>query len=266
MDYRDIIRKHYKKQAEEYGDTSSATMQDEIVREKEVDAIFKFLHSIPVSSKRIRLLEIGCGNGFLLSCISKEFNDRFELYGIDMTPELIEIAKQSNPDCQFTLGDILKTPYEGGFFDVLISERVIINVLDEEDQVSTYREMARVLRSGALAVLIEGYKSGLYNLNKAREEFLLEPIPEPSVNNWYTEERWELFLKTGFEELPEEKIKDLIPENFLSSHYFMTRFLHDVIRPENSKIRNTEFARFFAEALPPTGDYSPLRIKYLRRT
>ena len=69
-----------------------------------------------------------------------------------------------------------------------------------------------------------------------------------------------------FEELPPDELEGLEPWNFLSSHYFMTRFFHDAIRPKDGAVRNTEFARFFAQALPPVGDYAPLRIKYLRRT
>src|SRR5205807_7795675 len=126
-------------------------------------------------------------------------------------------------------------------------------------------ELARVLRAGGTMMLIEGFKEGLANLNLARAEFALGEIPEPTVNNWFTEERWLKAIKGKYVEFSATESAQLAPQNFLSSHYFMTRFVHDAIRPENGKIRNTEFAKFFAQALPPIGDYSPLRIKYLRR-
>lgn len=74
-------------------------------------------------------------------------------------------------------------------FDVVVSERVIINLLDPAQQVAAFGEVARVLCPGGLFTAVEGFKSGLENLNRARADFLLAPIPEPAVNNWFTQER-----------------------------------------------------------------------------
>ena len=265
MTYKDKIQAYYTRQAAEHGEKSTSTMPDLAVRELEVAAIIGALHRLTTPGSRPKLLELGCGNGFLLSCIAEEFGDSFELFGVDFTVPLLEEARGRDLDCEFVEGTLPGLPFDDDFLDIVISERVIINLLDEEEQVETFRELARVLRPGGRAVHIEGFKSGWENSNRAREEFCLEPIPEPDVNNWFTEERWQRFLDCGFDELSGDEVAGLAPENFLSSHYFMTRFFHDIIRPVRGKLRNTEFAKFFAQALPPVGDYSPLRIKYLRR-
>jgi len=260
------IREHYRRQAEQFGESSESTMPDVIVRRKEIEAITAFLRWAPFSCRRLKGLEVGCGNGFLMQTILAEFSRKYEFHAIDMSPELVGIAKKRGLNCTFEVGDIRKMRFDDAFFDLVICERAIINILNADQQVQAYRELARILRSGGLMVAIEGFKAGLENLNRARAEFLLAPIPEPAVNNWYTEERWRKFLDQGFEELRPEETKGLVPGNFLSSHYFMTRFFHDLIKPAGGKIRNTEFALFFSEALAPAGNYSPLRVKYLRRT
>lgn len=264
--YEARITGYYRDQAAQSGLAATTTMPDEIVIESEVAAILRFADKAARESGIHRVLEVGCGNGHLAAEIDKAFGARFQYRGIDLTPEMIALARSRSLPCDFREGSILALDLEDGSIDLVISERVVINILDPEAQVAAIRELARVTRRGALLVLIEGFKEGLANLNRARADFLLDPIPEPSVNNWFTEERWARMLDAGFSELSDAELDGLAPTNFLSSHYFMTRFVHDAIRPEGGKVRNTEFARFFAHALPPVGDYSPLRIKYLRRS
>ncbi|MBV9083411.1 MAG: class I SAM-dependent methyltransferase [Acidobacteriaceae bacterium] len=252
---------YYRAQAVEHGSSPSSTMLDEIVRDKEIEAILLFLDR--VSGRN--LLEIGCGNGFLLEEIANRFGTRFAQHGLDLTRDMLTVARHRPIDCNWYLADVQKLPFASNTFDVIVSERVVINILDPEGQMRAFDEIARVLKPQGVVVAIEGFKTGLQNLNRARAEFLLPAIPEPDVNNWFTEQRWQSFLSNRFREFDSKEAAGLAPENFLSSHYFMTRFVHDAIKPEGGKLRNTEFAKFFSAALPPAGDYSPLRIKYLRK-
>ena len=252
---------HYAQQASQFGLAAEATMPDLVVRQKEVEALLAFLEHVHPSM--VRLLEIGCGNGYLLEQIERRFGTRFQCTGIDATPQFIESARQRGLAARFQTADLRALPMPDASFDLVLAERVIINLLDPAQQVAAFGEVARVLRPGGLFTAIEGFKAGLENLNRARADFLLPPIPEPAVNNWFTEERWQLCLAHRFR--PIAPSAQLAPTNFLSSHYFMTRFFHDVIRPVGGKLRNTEMAFFFAAALPAVGDYSPLRINYLER-
>jgi SAM-dependent methyltransferase len=254
---------HYAQQASQFGLAAEATMPDSVVRRKEVEALLAFLGQLDLEHGR--LLEIGCGNGYLMEQIESRFGARYTCMGIDATPEFIESARRRGLSGRFEVADLRTLPMEDNSFDVVISERVIINLLDPEDQMQCFGEVARVLRPGGYFAAIEGFKAGLENLNRARSEFLLPPIPEPPVNNWFTGERWQSCLAGRFRPMPVAAVAGLAPSNFLSSHYFMTRFVHDAIRPAEGKVRNTEFAAFFAAALPPVGDYSPLRIHYLER-
>jgi ubiquinone/menaquinone biosynthesis C-methylase UbiE len=261
----DIIA-YYKMQAATNGMAATVTMPDEFVVEAEVNAILAFLRNAAPRADMKNLLEIGCGNGYLAAQIHAEFGDRFLYRGIDLTPEMIQLAASRALPFKFVEGSILQLPWETDTVDLVISDRVIINVLDVEQQRKAFSELARVMRKGALALLIEGFKEGLANLNHARADFLLSAIPEPAVNNWFTAERWQTFLDVGFKELTGAECEGLAPSNFLSTHYFMSRFVHDALKPPGGAVRNTEFTKFFAQALPPVGDYSPLRIRYLQRT
>lgn len=52
-----------------------------------------------------KVLDVGCGPGLFL----KDFEHSKELYGLDMNPEFIEIAKTNLPYVKFILGNYLKT-------------------------------------------------------------------------------------------------------------------------------------------------------------
>jgi ubiquinone/menaquinone biosynthesis C-methylase UbiE len=257
---------YYRSQAQSSGLAPTATMPDAHVVEAEIDAILRFLHKMADQSQFTRVLEIGCGNGYLASVIHRTFGNRFHYEGIDLTPDMVKLAKSRDLPYRFSEGSILSLDLAAESVDLVISDRVVINVLDPEGQYKAFKELARVTRKGGRLMFIEGFKQGLENLNLARSQFVMDPIPEPEVNNWFTQERWLRCLSAGFREFDETESGGLAPWNFLSSHYFMTRFVHDAIRPPGGAVRNTEFAKFFARALPPVGDYSPLRIAYLERS
>lgn len=258
---------HYREQARKYGANKQSTMLDDIVRDNEVDALSQFVSSLAAPARcyrqTVRVLEVCCGNGYLLEQLAGLSRcENVELFGVELVQEMVDIAVSRNIKANIVQGNVLSLPYEDQYFDAVISERGIINILDEDKQVAAFAELARVMKPGAAAALIEGFKEPLDNLNKARDEFMLDPISEPEFNNWFTKERWQRFLEQGFE----ERVEVYLPQsNFLSSHYFVTRFLHELVRPEGGKLRNTEFAKFLSEALPPAGDYSPVKIKYLTR-
>ncbi|MDX2143884.1 MAG: class I SAM-dependent methyltransferase [Rhodospirillaceae bacterium] len=256
---------YYRAQAQSNGLAATVTMPDEYVVEAELKAIIAFLARAEPDTSVRRLLEIGCGNGHLASVIHRRFETRFDYTGIDYTQEMIDLAKSRSLPFRFEYASVLSLPLENSETDLVVSDRVLINLLEPKDQAAAFTELARVTRRGGLLMLIEGFKQGLENLNLARSEFMMPPIPEPPVNNWFTEERWAAAIADKFTELSEEELIGLAPQNLFSSHYFLTRFVHDAIRPGGGKTRNTQFAKFFARALPPVGDYSPLRLKYLRR-
>ena len=69
--YDKIIKKHYDKVAILQKNLSTSTMQDKKIRKIETDFI---LEEISKCKKKSRILDIGCGNGYTLSRISKKFN------------------------------------------------------------------------------------------------------------------------------------------------------------------------------------------------
>ena len=260
----DLIRKHYRAQAESDGDSPLSTIGERVVREKEVELIRSFLGTVrrKTASNELKILDAGCGNGYTLASLVRD-HPGCEFRGLEFTEELLAIARARElPRCTLDHGDIRCTPYQSSFYDVVYTERCLINILDWQEQKQALDEIARILKPSGYYLMIECFSDGLENNNKARKEMGLDEI-EPAYHNKYFEKDRLFEAVQGTlrlvdpAELDPDEGRNLLRSNFLSSHYFVARVLHPLIT-KGDWVRNTEFVKFFS-FLPPVGNYSPVQ-------
>lgn len=270
-EYDEKIDQHYKDVAKEHGLSSNSTMADEITRALETDAIIQFVgESLRIqrregSSKQATIIDVGCGNGYTLDVISHKYPGH-NYVGIEKSDDLRSLVSsrfQGNNNVKILEGDIRERDFAKGIIaDILICQRVLINLLEIEDQKHALNNIVNTAnspsawRSGGTLLFIESFISPLKRLNDARSEFDLPPIP-PAHHNRY--------LPDEFFEMPQLKpLKTdglLTPPNFLSTHYYVTRVLHPIFTKNKPFKRNSEFVRFFSHALNQNaGDYSHLKL------
>lgn len=70
-----------------------------------------------ITTDRATILEIGCGPGNITKYLLSERPD-FDIFGIDIAPNMIELAKNNNPTASFAIMDSrkideIKTKYDG---------------------------------------------------------------------------------------------------------------------------------------------------------
>lgn len=270
--YDKVISKHYASIAKKKGLSSSCSMDDEITRDLETEAIKKFVgfylcRDIKNKSRKrpLSIMDVGCGNGYTLSVLSKKYpNEKY--FGIEKSNELRELAKKrfkKSRNVKIYKGDIREKNFNKGIHaDILICQRVLINILEREDQIASLDNIINAAvnehNEGHNKLLfIESFNSPLKKLNKARAEFNLSPISE-AIHNLYLDD--DIFVKNKRLKLL-QKNDHMPPSNFLSTHYYVTRVLHPLVTSKNQFIRNSEFVKFFSKALlQNSGDYSPLKI------
>ena len=265
-DYESIVLEHYRQQAQKLGMGKLCTMPDEIVREREVEAICQYISWFKRADGSIaRVLDIGCGNGYTLSVLRRRFSD-LALVGVDYSPEMIQLARARGLErCQIEPGDVRSLQFESGAFDIVLSERCIINLMDRGDQQIALHEIHRVLRNRGVCLFIEAFTDGLDNLNRARSEMGLDPIPMP-YHNLFLDKEWFLRAVEGLFAMrrPSDLGDTTLPDhNFLSSHYFMSRVVHSCLSKVGDR-RNTEFVKFFS-FLPPIGNYASVQLFVLQK-
>jgi len=268
--YESIVNSHYRDQAREVKLDETSTMPDLVVREKELSAIFATLEAIAPGKRDIRILEIGCGNGVLLQHLHDAGYSQVK--GMDYLPEFVALAQSRALPYDVRVEDARSLSYGDGEFDVVIAERVIINLKDAKHQAQAFAETRRVLKRGGYFIAIEAFEDSLINMNEARAEFGLTPVPMPEQNRWFKPSELEAFIEGKFESVCEVNGVAMTPRNFLSSHYFMSRVVHELLAklrsecPDGfaSKGRNSHFAQFFGHVLPPHGNYAGVQFLCLK--
>lgn len=96
------------------------------------------------------VLDLGSGGGIDCFLAARKVGDDGFVIGIDMTPEMIEKARQNKDrlglgNVEFRLGEIEHLPVADGIVDVIISN-CVINLSPDKPQV--FQEAFRVLKSG----------------------------------------------------------------------------------------------------------------------
>lgn len=104
---------------------------------------------LDISNKDI-MLEVGCGTAVIADFFSKYAK---KVYGIDQSPAMLKISKNSNLDLRVGTADNL--PFPNNFFDKIVMRMVLHHLeLDEIDKVM--HEIKRVLKPNGLFFLSEG--------------------------------------------------------------------------------------------------------------
>jgi ubiquinone/menaquinone biosynthesis C-methylase UbiE len=261
----ELIRTHYKTVAEKHGPSPRSSMEDDFVRNKEIECVVNCYRFVKEEAQRpLKVLELGSGNGYALEVLSSlDGTDGF--WGVDFSEELLSIARRRElPNCVFMQGDARALSAEPEFFDWVYTERCLINIMDSDEQLEALRQIARVLKPNGYYLMIEGFADGLRNYNIARSECGLPEVKEALHNKNFEKDR--LFAGIGdlFTVVEGSDLgKYSIASNFLSSHYFVSRVLYPAMT-KSEVVRNSEVAKFFS-FLPPMGNYSTIQAYVLRK-
>ena len=118
--------------------------------------IVKLLNPKPDSS----LLDVGCGSGILIQKLLS-LNRNMKLYGLDITPKMVEVAKRKSENessVEIALGSAIKMPYKNNSFDYVTCASSFHH---HPDPLQSVKEMVRVLKAWGtgprLDMCIEGF-------------------------------------------------------------------------------------------------------------
>jgi len=249
---------HYKRIAENYGDKATSTIKDQFIRNAEVSFILKEIERYKKGLNRsLVVLDVGCGNGYVLSVLSEKFPDS-QFYGVEFTKELFEIANARNlGNVTFLNGDCRDKNFFSKKVDIIITERVLINIFNPNERIMAIENFQNLLNKGGRYILIESFVESWENLNKARKEMVLDLIPQSPQNRYIDEGLIKTMGELGFSE-----INGVFPSNYLSTYFYLTRIFHHLFRPKGGKKEGSEFVKFFNEVLGPSnGNYSPIQFR-----
>ncbi len=102
--------------------------------------------------KGSKILDLGCGTGALLKILEDRFPSS-ELTGIDLTEEMLAVAKQKLSDnVELLLGSATNLPFDSKSFDWVIMSNVIGHLSDKK---TALKEAHRVLKNPGKIVITD---------------------------------------------------------------------------------------------------------------
>jgi len=178
------------------------------------------------------VLDIGCGNGITAMNICENYSVNIDAF--DFSEKLISEAKKMY-DPQSLKGiinffnlNMLNIETLTKKYDIIITERAIINLKDFSEQKSTIIKIFQLLNENGIFLMCENSIDGLNAINDYREQLNL-PIIKPPFHNKY-------FNESDINSINYENINLEKKYSFTSSYYFLSR----VINAHIAKINNKE--------------------------
>lgn len=254
----DVVKKHYQDEAQKLKDSKQSTMKDINIRDKEVERLLTALQFLKKRIKNPSVLEIGCGNGYTAECLINQSIFK-SLTCIDYCEEFIKVAKQRKlKGASFKTGNVLDLDFEDETFDIVFTERCLINILTWEEQKKAIDEIRKVLKKKGYYVMIEAFADGFNNCNEARAVVSLPSIPQPFHNLYFDKKTLLQYLKNTFIIIEDD-------ESFLSTYYYGSRVLYPaLIEGKKELVYNNKFIEFF-RYLPGYGNYSSIQLLTLQK-
>lgn len=124
-----------------------------------------------------KVLDIGCGDG---SDSEKIAQKGANVYGIDISKEMIKHAKAKHPKITFVVASADKLPFTDGEFDVVYS-RFALHYLNNEEP--AFKEIFRVLKRGGIAALLVPHPTGDYTFKSNPDYTVKELVSIPIYSN-----------------------------------------------------------------------------------
>jgi len=259
------VNNHYDDEVKFFGSTAQCTMPDLFIRNLEIEKILSSIKNLSgEKTSNLKILEIGCGNGYVLEKISKKI--KAEYTGVDINKKMIDLAKKRKlKNVNFLVDDILKTKLKVNAFDIIFTERCLINLLQWKLQKTSLLKIHKLLKKNSHFIMLEGFEDGLKKLNSARNSLGLENINSAWHNLYFDKKQLENEIKGKFVNGLIKKSSKIAYDNFLSSYYFGSRVLYPALIPKKSEIKyNNSFIEFFSMS-ESVGNYSPLQLCILKK-
>ena len=135
-------------------------------------------YNLPESA---RILDIGCGKGFLLYDFKKCLPS-LDIYGIDISSYAIENSKEEVKQ-SLKLGNAIDLPWPDNYFDLVISINTFHNLYSYELD-KALREMERVGKDNKY-ICVESYRNEIEKANLLYWQVTCEAFNTPSEWKWW---------------------------------------------------------------------------------
>ncbi len=217
-------------------------------------------HHVPSGS---RVLDIGCGNGATIIRLGQE--RACSGVGIDFSVEMSALAEREVEKAGLGESIIIRNrgvppiPTEFGTFDVVLSQRCLINLTSTKEQKRAIDDIRQVLNSRGKYIMVESSIQGSARTNEVRRSLGLEPIDPPWHNLFFDEE-----VVSGW---PDDEFQIECFEHITSTYNFLSRIVYAKLAADRHEtLRYDSDINLLSMKLPPQiGDFGPVKAWVWRK-
>ncbi|GAA1631337.1 hypothetical protein GCM10009733_030260 [Nonomuraea maheshkhaliensis] len=102
-----------------------------------------------------RVLDVGCGTGYLTRILSPVVTPTGHVTGLDPSPAMIDHARdRASANCTYVVGEGQSLPFPDGSFDLVVSS-LAVHHMPTGARPEALRQMFRVLRPGGRLLIAE---------------------------------------------------------------------------------------------------------------
>jgi len=218
----------------------------------EVDTFIKELESLNFST----LLDVGCGAGETIEDIQLKFPN-VDYTGTDIAENMIVSAnKKDIENSKFEVDSLPLMENTSKKFDVVISERALINLENYNEQLESIRRIEDLLNPGGHYLMIENFNSGLSNINNVRNDLGLDEIAPPWFNLYFDNN-----VFSDIESSSRLRVKREV--SFAGPYYFLSRAIYARLAEDENKtpVYDSKINLLSVKYnLPDIGDLCPTKL------
>lgn len=152
------------------------------------DKIAKFMTEYYGLKAGDKILDIGCGKGFLLYDFTKVIPG-IEVYGVDISKYAIDNSKEEIK-LNLQVSNCIKLPFDDNSFDFVYSINTFHNLINQ-DLEKALNEMNRVSKTNKQYICVESYRNEAEKANLLYWQVTCEQFNNPSDWEWW-------FLHTNY--------------------------------------------------------------------
>jgi len=159
-------------------------------------------------TKKIRILEFGCGSGRFASLLNQNFADKFDYVWIDLSDELLSYASKDNPNLTFFQWDITQIikNFEQESFDFIVWTSSFQHIPTDKERSFLMKNFYRLLDYDGILL-----------------------ITNRSLSDWFVKKNWKIVMKARLKswlKLRNDKARDLMVPRTDSDWKVYERFYH----------------------------------------
>ncbi|MGB5963825.1 MAG: bifunctional demethylmenaquinone methyltransferase/2-methoxy-6-polyprenyl-1,4-benzoquinol methylase UbiE [Coleofasciculaceae cyanobacterium] len=164
-------------------------------------------------------LDLCCGSGDLAQLLARRVGSMGEVYGVDFSAALLEVASQRTPPqlpLHWVEADALNLPFPDNYFDCATMGYGLRNVTDIPRCLA---ELYRVLKPGAKAAILDFHRPQ-QALMRTFQQWYLETIVVPSAQKLGLTEEY-AYIAPSLERFPtgSEQVQLATAAGFSATHY-----------------------------------------------